>query len=423
MFYLRLAYERTQRLLQKYRDARDATGSRLQGGYFIAQFCRQRFGYLLRHLRARSYIRSVRMEVQASRPHDRPCLALKVTGGIGDYIVIARYLRDLAREVEPFAFDIYCNNIEVAEWVFAAVPGFREAFTEFLFEDLMREYDIGLWIMQAIIVHRKTAAWHRLRASRRLCAALQHIARFKPKIEPFIGRHPMMDNFLAQRAVYMNFTRSTFLQGMTGIPPEGDALDLAVDESIFSATGLHPGRYITIQSGFDPGMVVRGIGSNTATKCYPRFAEVVRHIKSELPDLTIVQVGAGATSTPIAGVDRSLVGETTIQQTAALLKHAAWHIDNEGGLVHLGRCFGTRSTVVFGPTPIDFFAYEGNVNIRPASCGGCWWITETWMARCPRGHLAPLCTRQDPVAVARATIDAICPHPARIVAASEASSA
>jgi hypothetical protein len=83
------------------------------------------------------------------------------------------------------------------------------------------------------------------------------------------------------------------------------------------------------------------------------------------------------------------------------LQHAARHIDNEGGLVHLARCFGTRSTVVFGPTPIDYFGYEENQNIPPSAYGGCWFITESWMSHCPRGFATPICTEQEPATIAR----------------------
>jgi hypothetical protein len=419
MFYLRLTYDRVQRLSRKYRDLRETTGSRAEALWFIVQFCGQRLGYLLHHLRARSHMNRVRLGIEAARRLDRPALAIKVTGGIGDYIVIARYLRDLVSQVEPFVFDIYCSNTDAAGWIFATVAGFRDAYTEFIFDDLMREYDLGLWISQAIVVYRNAAVWKRLRPNRKFCKVVENIIRFQPGIEPFVGRHPMMDNFLAQRAVFMNFSRTTFLQGMSGINPCGDELDLAVDETILRSAGLRPGRYITVHNGFDPAMVVSG---TTATKCYPHFADVVRHIKSELPDLAIVQIGTTSTSNSIVGVDRNLLGATTLEQIAALLKHAAWHIDNEGGLVHVSRCFGTRATVVFGPTPVDFFGYAGNRNIAPAACGGCWWITETWMARCPRGHAIPICTRQEPGAIARATIDAIRPRPALVVAASEAAS-
>jgi ADP-heptose:LPS heptosyltransferase len=83
--------------------------------------------------------------------------------------------------------------------------------------------------------------------------------------------------------------------------------------------------------------------------------------------------------------------------------------------VHLARCYGVTSCVVFGPTPSDYFGYPGNINVDPAFCGGCWWIEETWMDRCPRRFPEARClTEQDPGTVAarvRAWLAASMPEP------------
>jgi hypothetical protein len=93
-----------------------------------------------------------------------------------------------------------------------------------------------------------------------------------------------------------------------------------------------------------------------------------------------------------------------------VLKHSRFHIDIESGLVHLARCFGVRSCVLFGPTPADYFGYPDNVNLRPAECGGCWWINQTWMDQCPRGLSEAICmTGHDPERVAAAIIEALQP--------------
>jgi hypothetical protein len=190
---------------------------------------------------------------------------------------------------------------------------------------------------------------------------------------------------------------------MLHIRKGSDAFDLAVDERILAARRLEPWTYVTIHNGFDPNMVVVG---DTSTKCYPRFAEVVSEIKAARPDLTIVQVGA-STSAPIEGVDVCLVGMTNLPELGAVLKHAAWHVDIESGLVHMARCFDTGCTVVFGPTPADYFGYEGNQNLSPPLCGDCWWTRETWMARCPRGLATPVCTTHDPAFIARQALQSL----------------
>jgi ADP-heptose:LPS heptosyltransferase len=104
-------------------------------------------------------------------------------------------------------------------------------------------------------------------------------------------------------------------------------------------------------------------------------------------------------------VNLNLIKRTSLQQAAGLIKAALMHIDNEGGLVHLARCLGVESAVVFGPTPSNYFGYPGNVNIDPAFCGGCWWSTETWMDRCPRGFEAARCMTEQPPDSVAAAID------------------
>ena len=244
---------------------------------------------------------------------------------------------------------------------------------------------------------REFAAWRKLRRNQKLCDAIENISKFGAQFAPFIQHHPRWDNFLARQAVYMNLQRRNLLHAFSGIKPGDDSLLLETDESIIATLGLTPGGFVTIHNGFDLSVVVM---SSSATKCYPHFAEVVRLIKAERPDLSIVQIGA-RTSTPIPGVDHNLISKISLRQTGGLLRHAARHIDNEGGLVHLARCFGTRSTVIFGPTPVDYFGYEENQNIPPSACGGCWFITESWMSHCPRGFPTPICTDQEPGMIAR----------------------
>jgi hypothetical protein len=120
-----------------------------------------------------------------------------------------------------------------------------------------------------------------------------------------------------------------------------------------------------------------------------------------------VQIGVAATSTPIDGVDLNLIATTNLLESAGLIAHAVLHVDNESGLVHLARCLGVQSCVLFGPTPMSYFAYPENVNMVPPECGGCWWVNQTWMDQCPRGMKEPACMRHDPAIVANAIIAAV----------------
>ena len=177
----------------------------------------------------------------------------------------------------------------------------------------------------------------------------------------------------------------------------GDRMSIPRDAGIVAQLGLKSRHYVTVHNGFDTGFVITG---RRATKCYRRFDAVVAILKQSLPHLTFVQVGAG-TSEPIAECDIDLIGKTTLSEVAAILAGAAFHIDNESGLVHLARCYGVSAGVVFGPTPADYFAYPDNLSIEPPICGNCWWMTRTWMDLCPKGYATPRCmTEQDPALVA-----------------------
>ena len=337
--------------------------------------------------------------IKTGRNKEHPFVGIKVTGGLGDFLVVARFMRDLSAQSGGFDFDVYSNRPEVAQWVFGAVDGMRGSRDDLLFDFIRPAYDLAGRINQFVTFHNEAAQWIRLASRPELVRAVEKAGLFRPKIEPFIQNHPYMDGYLAQKAVYSSCTRADFLHHIAGIPYGGDRLLLQIATGVAERHGLVPGRYITIHNGFDPHFFT---SSGQATKCYPHFGAVIALLRSKWSDLRFVQVGV-ATSQRLEGADLNLLNQTSLKEAAGLISDAVLHVDNEGGLVHLARCLGVESCVVFGPTPSNYFGYRGNVNIDPAFCGGCWWSNETWMDRCPRGFETARCmTGQDPRAVATA---------------------
>jgi len=403
-FYAALFSYRIGRLRQKYSDLREVSGSPRLSRRFVLTFIRRRFTHFLRHLLARWRTRrAARTNAIARAANQMPHLAIKITGGVGDCVMAARYLRDLTERVEPISFDLYCSDPGAAEWIFASNPGFNAAYTVFLFDELKANYDLALWVTQFIAVYVECGNLQKIQENRRLSGVIQNIIRARSRIEPFIREHPKWDNFFGRRAVFANLNRMTVLHGQSNMKYGGEELYLITDKSIMKTLGLTAGQFLTVHNGFDLNSVVLG---KFSTKCYRYFDKIVRQIKLRCPDLPIVQLGT-QTSTAILGVDYNLIGKTTLPQAACLLGHAAHHIDNESGLVHIARCLGTQSTVMFGPTPVDYFGYEANQNIAPATCGGCWWINETWMSHCPRGFATPICMSQDPQVIARMVLNVL----------------
>jgi hypothetical protein len=333
-----------------------------------------------------------------------PTIAILLTGGLGDVIVAARYVRDLQRFAGPFYFDIYYSNIKTAAWIFQNIAGFRTAYSAFLFDHIRKRYPLAMWITQFVIYYRETALWTVLRRHAELIDVLRSIDGFRSEIEPVIRTHPYMDGYLSQKALYRNWRRYHFLHASSKVPYGGDELDLVIPDATVNSNCLRSREYITIHNGFDPDFETL---NGTSTKCYPYFSMVVALIKAALPDIKVVQIGA-ATSARIDYVDVDFVDRLTLQQSIGLIKHAALHVDNESGLVHAARCVGVRSVVVFGPTPDHYFGYPGNINIKPAECGGCWWTSRNWMSKCPREFEQPVCMTSQPAeTIADAVIRAI----------------
>jgi hypothetical protein len=208
-----------------------------------------------------------------------------------------------------------------------------------------------------------------------------------------------MDGFLAQKLVFQNVTRATSLHSIAGVTYGGDEFLLNVDKRYLVKFNLEGKRYVTVHNGFEAKCATPG---GQATKCYPHFGEVISLLRQQMPDLLFVQIGT-KTSVPLRQADVDLVGKTSLPEASAIIQGAAAHLDNESGLVHIASCLSIPCCVVFGPTPSDYFAYANHVSVRPKACGGCWWITEDWMERCPRGFAQPICTySQSPSEVAQA---------------------
>lgn len=337
-------------------------------------------------------LRDVRGAVRRARAGapGQPCLALCLTGGVGNSIVIARFMRDLVAAVPGTVFDVFMSRPDTALFVFAEVPGFRRAYHDALFEPLRYEYDLALRANQTVVVYEDGIRWPGLRNAPALVGLLDRLRRSRVDIDDFIERHPYRDNCLARSAVFAGTSRRNFLHAMAGVTYGGDRLPIGRDAAAPDRFGLRGVSYVTMHNGFDPDFIIAG---ERATKCYPHFGRVVALLRELNPDIVFVQLGT-STSEPVAECDIDLIGRTTLTEVAGLIGGAVAHLDNEGGLVHLAACLGVPSVVLFGPTPSDYFGYPGNINIDPAICGNCWWLTRSWMSHCVKGYTVPRCLHE-----------------------------
>lgn len=331
-----------------------------------------------------------------------PPIAFKVDGGMGDHIIAARFIRDIAASIEGLQFDIYCKRPKIMQWLMASVPGCNLIGEKKMdIKMLRRRYRYVFNTVTFVqVVHDRS---RKRRAANPAEVALDKLAKLitlscKP-IQMYIHNHPQLDGYLGHYTVLKESNRHRYLHVQASLPYTGDLLDIEVDAEILKRLALQGQQYITMSNGYDE-LVETNSSTKLNTKVYPHYSEVALQLKAAMPGVKLVQIGT-TTSTPIQGIDVDLIGKTSLPEVAAILKHAQLHIDNEGGLVHLAASVGTRACVIFGPTLADYFGYETNLNIAPKECGSCWWMEPTWMVKCVKGYEKPVCmhaTEPDSVA-------------------------
>jgi hypothetical protein len=320
-------------------------------------------------------------------------IAIRITGGIGDHIIAARYLRDLIKTVGSFSFDLFSSKPEVARWLFSDISGFHRCYEEnYMWTVNYRDYPLAVWITQFLIFYVSDAQWKAIvNHLPKIIAVINSSENVRTDIEPFIAQHPRLDGFFSQYVTFKGMKRHNYLQTMSGVTYGGEILPIQSDAEALTRFGLGQQLYITVHNGFDAEFRIhKGEVLQGSTKVYPHFDKLVGHLKKRYPEIKIVQLGV-ETSNPILNVDIDLLSKTSMSETAMIIKNSLLHIDNEGGLVHLATALDTKCCVLFGPTAFDYYAYENNFNVRPNFCGGCWWTTTDWMQHCPRGLGRPEC--------------------------------
>ncbi|AOK15896.1 hypothetical protein WT26_07600 [Burkholderia cepacia] len=379
-------------------------------GYFLERFfSRGRSAIASRLMKLRSWSRRGGGWLLGGDREDALTYAIRITGGLGDALIIARLARDLQAELGPVPFDVYFQSPETVEPFFRAIPGFRGCTDIDAFPAAVAQYSFVLLANQFVTFSKEHLKSQLLsRKAPKVLELVAHTERARKSIEMYIAVHPALDGAFADIVAPQGRKRHTYLHDMIGLCYRGDALDIPVDPQLPPQLGLDVGKYITVHDGWD---TKARLMSDRPMKALPQqtWKEIVAEIKAKRPDIQIVQLG-GATGGDIEGVDVNLKKKLTFLQSVSVLSESLLHIDTESGLVHVAASLGVRSVVAFGPTNVDWFCYPQNVNVRPKLCGNCWWVTDSWLDVCAAGHPVPVCTSRDsisPAEIASRALEAI----------------
>lgn len=172
--------------------------------------------------------------------------------------------------------------------------------------------------------------------------------------------------------------------GILDINDSNVRIDL--DESVMPTyESLKLKNYITINCGNGTRK-----GDHAVAKSWPteRFDKVVEMFKCRFKGYEVIQIGA-ADAPILHNANRYFLGED-FKLVEYILRNAVFHLDIEGGMVHLATQLGTKCVVLFGQSNEAYYSYETNINIKAGNCHGCAGLYKD-INRCARDLDEPEC--------------------------------
>ncbi len=191
-----------------------------------------------------------------------------------------------------------------------------------------------------------------------------------------------------ERALYNGWNIYQFYSYSKIFQVEHTKVDIPlVDEYGKEIKNRMPLKYITFNTG---NSTTSKDNKNTNSRSWPEqyFIDFIRFFHSKYPDISVVQIG-DANASRVSAADEYVLGEH-IETAKWVLKGALFHLDTEGGLMHLATQLGTMCVTLFGPTQVEIFGYPENINICAGKCHGCYYLFDNPFI-CARGLKHPEC--------------------------------
>lgn len=194
---------------------------------------------------------------EAERGETADC-AFLISGGLGDKIVAARYVRDLIEHCGPITFDTYGAKPGAIEFAFDGIEGCRDCLPHEDFARSRRQYLAVFDVTDFVWMRSLSPLFATDARQRELVANLRTVGRaieaFTHPIKNFanmVSNHPHLDNLLAQTSVAKGYKRHNFCHALSGIAYGGHSLDLPLKDDVLRRFGLADRPYITIADGYD----------------------------------------------------------------------------------------------------------------------------------------------------------------------------
>lgn len=317
-------------------------------------------------------------------------VAVLLCGGFGDYIVRKNNLKELASWSSRIRIDLYVDSpkVEYAGVLFSDIPAVNRVVGSMeQYFVRKRNYLMAFRFEQMLVVDYVN--WHKLdREKSNLRETVAMVYRnamdyYDEGILPFAIHFARCEkDQLNCWTAYNRYGAFHVAERQTTIP--------LTEQGERDFRTLQLGKYITLNYGAaDTGL---GKGHIQA-KIWPLeyYGKLCRMIKGSRIGNKVQMVQIGMEETPkIENADIYVFGKS-IELIKYVLKNSMFHVDCEGGMVHLATQLGTKCAVLFGPTPMHYFGYPSNINIRSETCSDCCWFLMNATHQCYRGLDKPEC--------------------------------
>lgn len=317
---------------------------------------------------------------------DLRSMAVFTSGGLGDMVMQKRFLMELFHILPDLTIDIYVvQNPSFPEWLYSDRKQIKNILLDlgFRYKEHREHYSLAISIYGSSFLHVDS---FRPECFDENVAFVEQIMLLKEAC----GK----DNDLLSTPDRVSFYRHIYhgedcysWYNHGGIFQIGDrSVDIPLTgdpKRVFPQIGVL--CYMTVNTG--NGSCRDG---KKIAKSWPvhRFKETLSMFKRTYPHISVVQVGT-VDEERIPDADFWLMG-LKYDVLAHVLKHSIFHLDIEGGLVHLATQLGTKCIVLWGPTVFEYFSYKHNVNIRVGTCHGCAGLYRD-INKCARNMEEPEC--------------------------------
>lgn len=308
-------------------------------------------------------------------------VAIKLGGGLGDDVIAKGLIEELMKKFPEGKIDIYSSikleDIKAIMWGVQVNNYIHDIGGAYLSN--IEGYDLAMRLPGTpqidIFCEEKISEKNK---------------KFAKEISDYIAidKIPCSDKYMyIQRAIY-NKKKFFNASGQYGLFSDDGEVNIDVNPKYMKMfEELHLRKYVTVNYGNG----VSGNNDDAVHKQWPYayICEFIDLFKKEYKDIEVIQIGA-KNARRLENVNRCFLGYP-IELVKYILRDSIFHLDSEGGLVHLATHLGTVCIVIFGMTDVRYFGYPQNINVYSEKCNGCYGLNLKEVYTCVRGLKKPEC--------------------------------